>query len=377
MDLTCGISGDMFISALADAGVDFGRLEYLFQQAGIAASIEIAPEKRGGITGKLARISWEKSQPLRTLENILPVIEGLDVSGDVKQCSVRAFRRLAEVEGKVHGTDEAKVHFHEMGAVDTLVDIVGAFWGLEVLEINEVTCTPIPWFSGEVKIDHGTIPLPAPATAMLMKGKPICHSEYKWEVVTPTGALIVDQAVSRFDSGFQGNLVALGLGFGTLDRGFNGLRIFLWEDEPEGEYLHDKVWLLESNIDHLTGEELGLFFQSIIKAGALDVIYLQGIMKKNRPGGQIQVMCNDENLVKVRHEFFKQTLTLGMRISRVSRDILPRKDSSLFLEGEKVRAKKLCFCNKTYVRPEIDSLSRLSRKRGCSVVETRYQKDQV
>lgn len=260
MDLSRGISGDMFISALADAGVDFESLEHEFQLAGIDVKIDVVAEKRNSIMGRLARISWKKNQPMRTLEHILPVIHKMDVSSEVKESSIRAFQRLAGVEAQVHGISRDLVHFHEIGALDTLVDIVGAFWGLERLEVDDVISSPMPWFGGEALISHGLVPLPAPATVILMRGKEICPSEYDWEIITPTGALIVDQLVSGFENGFHGKLSGSGLGFGTADKGFNGLRVFLFDDEADDEFLEDRVWLLESNIDHLTGEELGHFF---------------------------------------------------------------------------------------------------------------------
>ncbi len=376
LDLSQGISGDMFISALADAGVDFKGLEQGFKRAGVDVRLDIFSENRNGITGKLARVSSKNDQPLRTLEHVLSLIQRMDFSSQVKQKSAEAFQRLAQVEAQVHGVHKEQIHFHEIGAVDTLVDIVGAFWGLERLEVGEVTSTPMPWFSGEIEISHGKVPLPAPATAILMQGKKISPSDYDWEIITPTGALIVDQLVSVFENGFHGRLVRGGLGFGNIEKGFNGLRVFLWQDEHDGNYFQDMVWLLESNIDHLTGEELGTFFQKIMEAGALDVIFLHGIMKKNRPGGQIQVLCHDEDFVRVREEFFKHTLTLGMRVSKISRNILPRKECHVCLEGEQVKAKEARFSGKAYCRPEIEDLDRLAADKGLSLAEMRLKKNQ-
>ena len=376
MDLSCGISGDMFISALADAGVDYALLEQKFELTGTKVKIETAAEKRNGIMGRLARITWEDEQSLRTLEHILPIIQRMDISEAVKQKSIRAFHRLADVEAMVHGISRDRVHFHEVGALDTLVDIVGTFWGLEVLEVVEITSSPMPWFGGKINISHGLVPLPAPATSILMQGKMICPSDHYWEIITPTGALLVDQLVSGFENGFQGQLTGSGVGFGSKEIGFNGLRVFLWEDETDNQYVRDRVWLLESNIDHLTGEEVGHFFQKIMDAGALDVIFLQGIMKKNRPGGQLQVICHDEDLARIREEFFRHTLTLGIRESRTTRSIMPRKLASVCLEGEQIKSKEAVFSGKSYFRPEMEDLSKLSDKKGMSLVQMRLKKYQ-
>jgi uncharacterized protein (TIGR00299 family) protein len=377
MDLSRGISGDMFISALADAGVDFLGLERRFKLAGLDVRLDIVSEKRKGIMGKLARVSCENEQPLRTLEHIVPLIQRLDVSWDVKAGSIQAFERLAQVEAEIHGLDKKDVHFHELGAVDTLVDIVGAFWALEILGVKEVTSTPMPWFRGEADISHGLFPLPAPATSILMQGKEIRSSDFDWEIITPTGALIVDQLVSVFEYGFSGKLLAGGFGYGSIQKGFNCLRIFLWEDEYDENLVQDNVWLLESNIDHMTGEEIGYFFQKIMQAGALDVIYLQGIMKKNRPGGQLQVLCHDENFTRVQEEFFKHTLTLGIRVSRISRNVLSRKEGHVFQEGEQVKAKEAVFSGKAYCRPEMEDMIRLAEDKNLSVVEMRLKKNQL
>ncbi len=371
LDLSFGISGDMFLAALACAGVDFGALDQEFAQAGIPVRLDIACKKRNGVQGRSATVHCDHAQPVRTLEQIVPLVERMNLSPRVRQNTILALERLAGVEAQVHGISRDEVHFHELGAVDTLVDIVGAFWGLEYLDAREVISSPMPWFAGHADIEHGTVPLPAPATAVLMQGKMIRPSDFDWEVITPTGALIVDQLVSGFGKGFQGKLIRCGTGFGATDKGFNGLRIFLWEDYPGDMYLQDQVWQLESNIDHLTGEELGAFFQRIMEAGALDVIFLPGIMKKNRPGGQIQVLCTDEQLNTVRHEFFRHTMTLGIRINRVSRNTLPRKEVLISRQGEEIRGKEAVFQGKTLFRPEMDDLIDFGTKISMSPVQIR------
>lgn len=368
MDISRGISGDMFISALADLGVDFGLLEKIFNAAGLDISIEAFSEKRNGIMGMQTRISWSKDQPMRTLKQIIPVIEGLGVSDSVKEKSVDAFKRLAQIEAQVHDADMTQVHFHEVGALDTLADVVGAFWGLDTLGINKVQSCSMPWFQGEVDISHGLVSLPAPATILLMQGKSIVPSDYDWEIITPTGALLVDQLDVQFSNGFEGKLISSGLGYGSRQRGFNGLRLFLIEEDQGNEFLNDQVWLLESNIDHLTGEELGVFFEKIMAAGALDVIFLQGIMKKNRPGGQLQVMCASQDLDTVRNAFFRHSLTLGIRESRVSRSILPRKNGLLEIDGEKIAAKETFYSGRVYKRPEMEAMKKAADKGDGSVV---------
>ncbi|WP_028574469.1 nickel pincer cofactor biosynthesis protein LarC [Desulfonatronovibrio hydrogenovorans] len=371
LDLSWGISGDMFISALADLGADFSGLERAFQAIGLDIRITTTPIKRNGILGQLTTVTWTGNQPARTLNEILPIIRKLKLPPQVTARSASAFERLARVEAMVHGQKKEDVHFHELGALDTLADIVGVFYGLDLLDIQDVSASPMPWFTGKIKIAHGEISLPAPATAILMQNKMITPSDHTREIITPTGALLVDQLVSNFESGFKGRYLKSGLGYGKDDFIFNGLRTFLWEDGSESEFQEDQIWVLESNIDHLTGEELGCFFDRIMEAGALDVIFLPGIMKKNRPGGQMQVLCSLDDLEKIRSEFFRSTLTLGIRIFRTSRSILPRCQSTVPIREGDVRIKETAFEGRSYKRTEMDSMRKTADRQGLSVVQLR------
>ncbi len=375
LDLEYGISGDMFVAALADLGVDFAFLQQVLDRLGLEINMNFSSESRNGIMGKKAEFSWGKEQPMRNLNSILSLINKMDISSEVKQRSCQAFKRLAQVEAEVHGIDVKEVHFHEIGALDTLMDVVGVFWGLEQLNVNDATASPVPWFRGKIKADHGELPLPVPATAVLLRGKTVRPADYEWEVITPTGALLLDQLVADFRTGFKGMLLGSGTGFGQREKGFNGLRLFLFEEESgDKKYLHDHVLVLTTNIDHLTGEELGVFMSRIMKSRALDVLYIPGFMKKNRPGCQIQVICAEEDLDTVLDSMFKQTLTLGIRIEKVQRVLLPRKTGKMKLEEEDIKAKKIFLDNQEYIRPEMDALLDLAAKKKKSVAGIRLSK---
>jgi uncharacterized protein (DUF111 family) len=228
-----GVAGDMVIAALSDLapeGVDPAVLAAKFREAGVGVEASSVEKRVGGLRGRGLALEYPGEQPLRHLENLLAILEKLDVSAVVRERSGRALTRLAEVEAFVHGAPIESVHFHEVGAVDTIFDVVGAFWGVELLEAERVISGPLPWFTGEVVCAHGTLPLPAPATLKLMLGKEVTPTSVCEEIITPTGALIVDQLVEGFESP-TGRLVASGVGYGdrVVADAVNGLRAMLFE----------------------------------------------------------------------------------------------------------------------------------------------------
>ena len=366
-----GISGDMFLAALADLGLDIRPLQAKLQDLDMGVSLEAAGTRKHGLRGSQLRVAWDpEAQPLRHVDDLLTLVDRLDLSPSVRKRSRAALQRLAEVEAAVHGIEVQEVHFHEVGAVDTLVDVVGGFWALEQLGIEEVHCSHLPWFQGTVNCAHGSLPLPAPATLELLQGKPVYPTGFNQEIITPTGALLVDQIVSRFEPGFSGKVARSGLGFGSMDLGPtpNALRAVLFEDSLASE----TVWVLESNMDHLSGEELGGVFEELFRAGALDVLYLPGIMKKNRPGGMLQAVCAPDSVERVEKAFFKQTLTLGLRKKEMERAVLPKRPSRMQTLWGEVEAKSFSPDGEEIQRPEYEALKELAEKTGRSVVELRH-----
>jgi len=274
------------------------------------------------------------------------------------------------VEAGVHGCAVADVHFHEVGAVDTLVDVVGAFWALETLGVSRVTCSSLPWFSGTVRCAHGLMPLPAPATTVLLQGKPVYPTQFEGELITPTGALLLDRMVDEFTLGPAGRLERIGLGLGTMELPtVNGLRLLLLAGDGPGL---ERIMVLETNVDHLTGEEIGGVFGVLLDAGALDVLFLPGVMKKNRPGGLLQVLCKPEDLARIRDLTFAQTLTLGLRMTETTRAVLPRAASARSTPWGEVSAKETEIEGQRYSRPEFEALQALAKRTGRSVAQLRY-----
>lgn len=384
----------MFLAALANLGVDFAPLEEAFQQAGVPLKFNLWLEKKNSLQGQRVEVqALDQDQPERNIYELLKIVQRLQLAPQVLKKIEKAFWHLAKAEAKIHGQRPEKVHFHEIGAVDSLADIVGAFWGLEALsssfqqlgKIREISCSPLPWFSGTIETAHGSLPLPAPATLELLKGKPVYPTGFTNELITPTGALLIDQLADCFASGPQGKIVALGVGLGSyeLHEAPNCLRIIVLEDQKkpgshkgQGEpvWTEEEIYVLESNLDHLTGEEVGNLFDVLFAAGALDVVYLQGIMKKNRPGGQLQVLCREKELQTIQRLLFKETLTLGIRCFKTKRIVLDRKKRQISLPDKigELTFKGAVFENQVFYRPEFEALQKLSHKTGRSIVQLRY-----
>ncbi|MFV0422389.1 nickel pincer cofactor biosynthesis protein LarC [Oleidesulfovibrio sp.] len=370
IDCAFGLGGDMFLAALCGLGCDASALQQVFVSAGIDVSVRAVSEYRNGLAGSRMEIDWPQAQPLRHRPQLEDIIRRLDVSPRVKQRSMRAIARLADVEAQAHGIEVDQVHFHEVGAVDTLVDVVGAFWGLEQLGVHYVSCAPLPWFTGTVLCEHGELPLPAPATAALMQGKPVVPSKARQELITPTGALIIDAVTDEFADGPQGVLAAGATAFGSRQGG-GPLRMFLLEQQTVQE--HDVIYTLQTNIDHLTGEELGHAIDALMAAGALDVIFTPGMMKKNRPGGTLTLLCRPAELSALEEAVIHHTHTLGLRRQRTERVILPRRKSVLNTPSGQLDAKEYEVGGSTMSRAEYEALAALAKKTGRSLPELRLK----
>jgi pyridinium-3,5-bisthiocarboxylic acid mononucleotide nickel chelatase len=369
LECATGLGGDMFLAAVADLGLDLGPLEGIFRNGGVDCRIASRRERKLGLMGSVLDLSFAAEQPHRRLEDLLGVVDALEISDEVRRRTRRALQRLAEVESLVHGIPMEEVHFHEIGGLDTLIDVTGAFWALERLEISRVVSAPLPWFSGTVDTEHGRLPLPAPATVELLRSKPVRPTTMTRELVTPTGALIIDQLAQTFSSGPEGTVDKVGTGWGNMDLGEvpNGLRVFLLS----GRSAEETVWVLETTIDHLTGEELGGAIEAIMGSGALDAIFLPGVMKKNRPGGLLQVLCGTEALDEVEGTIFAHTLSLGIRRTLTARRTLPRRGTVWNTRLGSIESKEFDLQGSRYLRPEFESLRRLARTLNLSPAQIR------
>lgn len=345
-DCFAGISGDMTLGALVDAGADFNGLKSELDKLGLHEFHVTAEKviKRGisatDITVHLDHHHHDHSHHSghshgRSFTDIKHIIENSGLSQSVKDKAVAIFRRLGNAEAKVHGKDIEEIHFHEVGAVDAIVDITGACICLEMLGIEKVYASPMPTFTGTIEIAHGTFPLPAPATAEILKGVPWRKLGVEGEIITPTGAAIIAEFAEDFGECPPMTVHSIGYGAGKRDFGMpNVLRVMVGEAAPTasehatfdhtcgGE--HTDVAVLETNIDDLSPQVYEVVMERLFAAGALDVYLTPIQMKKNRPATLVSIICAPCDIDRMSAILFEETSTIGVRIARFSRLCLSR-----------------------------------------------------
>ena len=324
-DCFSGISGDMTLGALVDAGVDAAAIRSAIGSLGLPCELTFQTVRRGEMRATYAKVEAPHEHVHRHLHHIEAIIDKSTLTPRQNDLAKRIFTRLGEAEASVHGVDVAKVHFHEVGAVDSIVDIVGAAVGLDLLGVERFEASAIPPGRGWVKAAHGKMPLPAPATAELLKGVPLAASEVEMELTTPTGAAIVSTVCERFGPLPALTISSIGLGAGTRDiQGqANVLRLFVGDVALPAD--SDRVWVLETNLDDLPGEITGYAVNRLMTAGALDAWVTPILMKKNRPGVLITVLCDEAKIPSMEELLFQETTTLGVRRYPVGRHKLKRK----------------------------------------------------
>jgi len=326
LDCFSGISGDMFVGSLLDAGLPFEQLEKTL--SGLKLSnyrISATPEERNHIFGTRFSVTLQGTdQPARHLDDIREILENSNLPLPVIQKSLQIFENLAEIEGEIHHISPKKVHFHEVGAVDSIVDIVATVAGMELLGIEKVFASRIPVGSGIISSAHGRIPIPSPATIALLKNIPIYSSGQDVEMVTPTGAALISSLCSSFGPMPPMVLEKVGYGVGsrTLSDRPNLLRILIGKDSDKEST--ETVVVLEANLDDMSPELSGYLMETLFEAGARDVSFYPVYMKKNRPGIQLQVIGQPEDRERLTAIIFKESTTLGVRYSYVQRTVLRR-----------------------------------------------------
>lgn len=327
-DCLSGISGDMTLGALVDSGVDLAAMQAGIDSLKLPKNVRLTAGevKRHGFRATKVNVEHEPEQAHRHLHHITEMIDASDVlTPPQKDLATRIFTKLGEAEAKVHGSTLRKVHFHEVGAVDSIADIVCTAIGVTLLGVDRIICSPVPTGTGFIQIEHGRVSVPAPATAELLKGIPISASNVPFELTTPTGAAIVATVADEFGPlpSLTINTIAYGAGDRDLKEQANVLRLMLGESQTG--LLNDQILVLETNLDDVAGEVIGFATTKLLEAGALDV-YTTGIhMKKNRPGVLVTVLCSSELANKMEKILFRETGTLGIRRSIVSRHKLERR----------------------------------------------------
>jgi uncharacterized protein (TIGR00299 family) protein len=332
LDASSGISGDMFLAAMLDAGLSARKLLDELKKVPLGFyEFKRTRAVRGGLVGTRVEIRDPGQHAARHLSQIEKLIDESALEEAVKAKSLRIFRRLAEVEGKLHNLPPEKVHFHEVGALDAILDIVGACAGLELLEVSELISSPLNVGGGRVAAVHGSLPLPAPATAELLLGVPVYSSGVEGELVTPTGAAIVSTLATSF--GPMPAMKAGRIGYGAGEKDFPGhpniARLFLGEREGTlqarpGAPGDEIVSVVEANVDDMSPQLYGYLVEQALAAGALDVTCSAIQMKKNRPGFLVTVLAEPEHSDALARLLFEQTTTIGLRIYEARRKVLER-----------------------------------------------------
>jgi len=342
LDCFSGISGDMFLGALLDSGLPFDEFSgHLATLPLEGFRLDTFREGRKHIFGtRFVVIPEDEEQPPRGLREIREIIEQGQFTDTVKAKSVQIFEDLARVEGEIHNLPAEEVHFHEIGAVDSIVDIVGAVYGVECLGIQALFVSSLPLGSGFVVSSHGRIPLPAPATAALLKDVPVFDSGLPHEMVTPTGAALVKGLATSF--GPMPPMVIHDIGYGIGKRDLpdrpNLARILIGHQQDETEV--DTVVVLETNLDDTSPEVLGYLMERLFDAGGLDVVFFPVQMKKGRPGVQVQVIGRPDQKDVLMEILFKESTTLGIRFRYSQRKLLKRSVVEVDSPWGKIKAKK-------------------------------------
>lgn len=342
LDSFSGISGDMFLGLLLDLGLDFNQLENELAKLPLTDyQLNVGREQRHGIAGCRLQVIHAKEHHHRSWSSIDQMLAESALSTEISQLTRKFFRRLGEAEAKVHGIAIDQVHFHEVGAIDAIVDLTGAAIGLQLLAIDQLICAPLPLSRGLGRCAHGALPLPAPATLELLQGVPICDSGCDQELVTPTGATIVAE-LATFGPLPQMIIEKTGYGVGgwqladrpNLLRGILGQPV---SDDPQ----RDQVQLLESHLDDATPEQLGYLLELLLAAGALDVGYSPLQMKKNRPGVRLTLVCTAQQAAALAAIIMRESSAIGVRSSPCQRYKLARRTATVTTELGTARVKLL------------------------------------
>ena len=365
LDCFSGISGDMFVGSLLDAGLPFEKLETILSGLKISGyKISAKKEGRNNIFGTRFLVSLqEEDQKVRHLDDIKEILKDSDLPLPVIEGSIQVFEKLAIIEGEIHHISPNEVHFHEVGALDSIVDIVATVAGINLLGIEKLFASRIPVGTGMIASAHGKIPVPSPATIALLRGMPIYHSGQDVEMVTPTGAILITSLCSSFGPMPQMIVDSIGYGVGSrklVDRP-NLLRILIGSDIDKER--SETVVVLESNLDDMNPELLGYLMDSLFDAGAKDVSFSPIQMKKNRPGTQLQVIGQPEDRERLTAIIFRESTTLGIRYSFSQRAVLKREGLVVDSPWGKMSLKKVINQDgRTVLMPEYEECRRIAQE---------------
>ncbi len=357
-----GAGGDMIVASLLDAGADASRLREGLSSLGVVGYeifIENITKQGFAATRFDVRLDETADQPHRHLKHVVEIIIGSALPASVKEKSIRIFERLAMAEAAVHGTTIEKVHFHEVGAIDAIVDVTGAVFALHLLGVDRVICSAIPVGSGTVTCQHGVMPVPAPATAELLKGIPIAATNETGELTTPTAAAVLTTLAENFGPLPPMRIESIGFGAGTRDGQTrpNVLRVMLGSQTNETAIPGtetDLISVLETNLDDTTPEIVGYCIERLLDAGALDAYAMPIQMKKSRPGVILTVLCEAGQVATMERIVFRETKTLGIRRTEARRTKLPRRHETVSTPFGQISMKIATLDDSAQASPEYE-----------------------
>ncbi len=367
-DCFSGIAGDMLIASLLDAGLDFGYLEKEIAALGLG-KVKLKSRKlvKQNIASTYFEVEYEDQHHHRHLKDLYALVENRGLPAGIEEKAKKVFLSIAEAEAKIHGMPLEKVHFHEVGAIDTIVDVVGALLAFDKLGVEKVVCSPLNVGSGFVTFSHGKFPVPAPATAEILKNTPTYSTNSQGELVTPTGAAVITTLADSFGDMPPMKVGSIGYGAGTRDFEHpNVVRVYIGEGMSSAET--DEIFVLEANIDDMNPQFYEPVMEKLFTEGALDVFFTPVQMKKNRPATKITVLSRpgDEKLLS--SLMLRETTTLGVRMRKESRMILERESREMDTPYGKVRVKISGLKGETYHRSvEYEDLKRISEETGESI----------
>ena len=364
-DCYSGISGDMILGALVDLGVDPGKIRKALKTLDLKGyKLKTSRVQRGLIAGTKVQVRLTKSShhPARKYSDIKKLIADSDLSSTAKKNSLEIFKRIAQVEAAIHDTTMEKIHFHEIGAVDSIVDIVGGVVAIESLKLDKIYASPLNVGEGFVQCDHGCLPVPAPATLKLLQGIPVFSNGIKKELTTPTGAAMIGFYADKFGSLPAMKIVGDGYGAGDhiIAEMPNMLRVVLGEISAESD---EELVLIETNIDDMNPEFYEGTMESLFKAGALDVYLTPIIMKKSRPANKISVLSSETDRQAMTEILLHETSSFGVRYFRIGRTVLEREMKTVNISWGSVRIKIGKFNGKVIqISPEYEDCKKIAYK---------------
>jgi uncharacterized protein (TIGR00299 family) protein len=379
-DCFAGISGDMNLGALVDLGVDAGHLERELEKLNIEGfRLEVKPDMRKGISGTKVTVVVEnqENEKHRHLSHIEALINNSTLPDRVKEKSLAIFMRVAEAEAKVHNISKEQVHFHEVGALDSIADIVGAAICQEYLEVDEIHASPVQLGGGMVKCAHGLMPVPAPATAEIVAAIPVKSGLVEYEATTPTGAAILAATVDRFCERMELTITKTGYGIGQRDGEIpNVLRVYLAEEisKMAEDVEEEAAVMLECNMDDMNPEWYSHASELLFKAGAADVFMTPIVMKKSRPGHMLSVLCSQDAADQMKEILFRETSSIGLREHSLKKSMLRREMIRVITRYGEIEVKRSYYGGKVVnEKPEFEQCRRLAGEHSVTLEEIRKE----